>query len=491
MRSNEIEVKSVYSAKDFIELLYKMIVNGKVEEAKKLILASDPSASRDKGILVVLRKIIFNGKIKEAKEFILAIDPDILLFKITQEIDIFFYAVSKCSDDIAALLLKQQPKFLNIKRYEASQLMCFICLRSHSMSQTLKTIYNLNPKFFELTHTSKEVTILHLAAQGDWIETCKSLLLIKPQLINARSNAGLTPLHSASVSGHGEIMDVLLFAQPSLINDVNRTDYTALLLAMTEKRTDNFIELISKGCKITRPDILRRCVLKLSKHLKEKCFRVLALATKIDKLLSIRDVNSIDSSLVKMFNSAEATYDRILFREIFFDRIRHLWMNNVKAGDKTLDDCEAALVSHRRSIPKDIYDKAYGILNRLKEGLVDIKHVASVFVGCDRPQDAKLLPKDYPAARYIITADLTSLRKLLGDVDVVKLQQAACDYSKANYFAFTRVTKSNSKGNFYLPEMVTAEIAKYLQSYMCQLREAQRRCTRVNDNKGKVEELAI
>ena len=71
---------------------------------------------------------------------------------------------------------------------------------------------------------------IHDAAKAGEVERIKALLQAHPDLVNAKGEHGLTPLHYAAVEGHKDAVEVLLASQA----DVNaRTEYgsTALYLA--------------------------------------------------------------------------------------------------------------------------------------------------------------------------------------------------------------------------------------------------------------------
>ena len=94
-----------------------------------------------------------------------------------------------------------------------------------------------------------EETALHLAAQNGAHDVINAMIEGGVDL-SAKDREGCTALHHASANGHIESALVLLEAHHSLIEAVNRSDFTALHLAALSNRIDIIKCLVGRGANV-------------------------------------------------------------------------------------------------------------------------------------------------------------------------------------------------------------------------------------------------
>lgn len=413
---------------------------------------------------------------------LLSLEPDFINDSVR-----FKDAIALGHHEFVDFVLSVNPKMVDTKFKEGVNVLYLAC--AHGKYEIAKKFLAIKPELID-EKDDNGGSVLHAmtkVSSPESIELLKYLISIKPKLINAKNNSGATLLHLAIIHNNTVRVTVLIDINPELIDEILITDtisLSALEMASIKGNFDTFIYLVIKGAYLGSSTFeqLEQLMLRnseISSKGKAACCLLISIIKDIDKLINVScpEDKNIEPKLPNDY--MEKIYNENGYKNLFLMRLKHLWMKQVKAGDKTLDDFEAALVSHQGNIPQHLYEQACGILSRLKEGLIDVKALAKTVVECKEPKDLLILPKYYPTIRFFKDIDLMGLGKLLPGLNkeqVQLLKSTALGLYQSDYLALTSVTRigTNFKGKNYLSKIPMVAISRHLPTPSSYVRSLQK-----------------
>ena len=307
-----------------------------------------------------------------------------------------------------------------------------------------KFLIKLKPKLIGAVNKTKE-TALASAIFAQEFDMVRLLLSIKPELIHEKDHNENTVLHLAAKSTNLKLMRYFLEIDYNLINEKNNKGHTVMQLAVDRCNYESNLLLISAGASLDGTNLYQKT---------QRIVKAHKIAQEVDKIL--------DASTQKVIQLPDYVSEKV-FENIFIKRLKFLTIYNYAAHKQPVANNLSQLKLHHISIPQSLYVESSEMLSRLQVGLKDIKALCAILLEHRSLDGVVMLPKYYPACRFINNSSSANLCKFLDPKEQERVVPIVNKWCIDNYFALRGVGKQINwtKKNIYLPPMVIACIIEF------------------------------